>query len=539
MQKVVILIPTYNELENINLLVPEIFALHPDVRALVIDDNSPDGTSNAVRTLMKQYPNLALLTRMSKDGLGVAYKAGIAQVLKDPEITHVVTMDADGSHPAEYLRALFSFINTNELVIGSRYVVGGGIEGWEMWRFFLSKFGNLYARTITMLPIKDITAGFMVFSADTLRKIDFTCMQASGYSFLMELKFIVFHTMHGKVTEVPILFKNRREGESKISRHIINEGLKTPWRLTARRIMNKRVVKIKFSIMQGGSPIRCIACGSDKYSPYSMKGEYTLYQCSDCGHVVVLPIPENLSEVYDGEYFTGAKKGFGYVSYDRDKEPMHAVFEKSLIEAESLLGGVGTLVDVGAATGFFIKIALSRGWNSAGVELSAFAAKKARDSGLDVRTGTLIQNYFPQKSADLVTLWDVIEHMPNPVEDLEQVRKVLRKDGILLINTPDVGSLYARILKSRWHLIVPPEHIHYFNKKSIRLLLEESGFRVESISTMDKSFTLEYVVQILARWLDVSFIQYLVEWLENHPTIGRLSMYINLRDNMFIVARKI
>ena len=235
MQKTVILIPTYNERENIERLIPEICTLHPDVHVLVIDDNSPDGTGEAIRTLVQRYPQLSLLARPMKQGLGEAYKAGMARVLKNPEVTVVMTMDADGSHAAEYIAAMRKVGETHDLVIGSRYVPGGGIENWERWRYFLSRWGNFYARTITGLPIQDMTAGFMHIHADVLRKVDFSRMRASGYAFLMELKFRITNTLRGSVAEVPIIFKSRRGGESKISNHIIREGLKTPWLIRFKR----------------------------------------------------------------------------------------------------------------------------------------------------------------------------------------------------------------------------------------------------------------------------------------------------------------
>ncbi len=235
MNKTVVLLPTYNERDNISLIVEEIFKIDPALRVLVIDDSSPDGTGEAVRSLMGTYPNLALLSRPGKDGLGEAYKAGMLQVIKDESVDRVVTMDADGSHAAQYLRDLLSASEKYDLVIGSRYVKGGGIENWEKWRYTLSQVGNLYARTIMGLPIKDLTAGFMCFRTNLLRKVDFSHIRASGYAFQMELKFCAAHTLKCNVKEVPIIFKARREGESKISRHIIREGLKTPWRLFYRR----------------------------------------------------------------------------------------------------------------------------------------------------------------------------------------------------------------------------------------------------------------------------------------------------------------
>jgi dolichol-phosphate mannosyltransferase len=233
MSKSVVLTPTYNERENIALIVPEIFARCPDVHVLVIDDSSPDGTADVVREMMKQYKNLSLLSRPRKQGLGEAYKAGMEKVLVDADVERVITMDADGSHDAEYLPALISA--AEDLAIGSRYVRGGSIENWEKWRYALSAGGNLYARTLTGLPIMDLTSGFMSYRASKLRQVDFSQIHASGYAFLMEMKFAMVRTLHGSAKEVPIIFRSRREGESKISRHIISEGLKTPLKLFKKR----------------------------------------------------------------------------------------------------------------------------------------------------------------------------------------------------------------------------------------------------------------------------------------------------------------
>lgn len=236
MSKTVILLPTYNERENIGMIVPEIFAAHPDIHVLVIDDNSPDGTGEEVRGLMHNYPNLHLLARPGKQGLGVAYMHGIADTLKDVDVDRIVMMDADGSHAVEYLAPILEASREYALVIGSRYTKGGGIENWEKWRYLLSRYGNFYARTLTGLPARDLTAGFLCFQRGLLDQMNLERIGASGYAFLMDLKFHAIHDCGASVKEVPIIFKSRREGESKISHHIIREGLKTPLRLFLRRI---------------------------------------------------------------------------------------------------------------------------------------------------------------------------------------------------------------------------------------------------------------------------------------------------------------
>lgn len=236
----IILIPTYNEKENIKLIVIEIFNFLPEVKILVIDDNSPDGTAAAVKLLRGKYHNLSLLERQHKTGLGDAYKDAMSKVVKDKQIRSIITMDADGSHSAEYLKDFLDNISQYDLIIGSRYVKGGGVVNWERWRRYLSMFGNLYVKIFTGLPINDFTSGFMCIKKEFLENLDLNRIGSSGYSFLIELKFYLIHEFKVRVYEVPIIFKSRREGESKISRQIIREGIKTPLRLFLKRLWNKK-----------------------------------------------------------------------------------------------------------------------------------------------------------------------------------------------------------------------------------------------------------------------------------------------------------
>ena len=238
--KDVILLPTYNEYENIQWIIPKIFDTVPDVYIMVIDDNSPDGTAKVVKELMLKYKRLSILERKCKTGLGNAYKDGIQRILKDPDVYSVITMDADGSHDPKYLIDFLELIRKKkyDMVIGSRYIKDGGIEDWEFWRKKLSSLGNLYARFWTGLRVRDITAGFTCVKRDFLDKIDFSEISSGGYAFIMEYKFYMFHKLSANIKEVPIIFKSRREGESKINNFIIREGLKIPISLFFYRVKN-------------------------------------------------------------------------------------------------------------------------------------------------------------------------------------------------------------------------------------------------------------------------------------------------------------
>ena len=236
MSRDVILLPTYNERENVQLIIPELFNRYPAIHVHVIDDNSPDGTADVVRSLMNTYPHLSLLLRSKKEGLGVAYRHGMQDVMAWDDVARVLTMDADGSHDVSYVGALLEAAKTHDLVIGSRYRDGGGIDEWESWRFALSRYGNLYARLLTGLPLTDLTAGFVCYSIALLRKINLENLTASGYAFQIDIKYAAVREAGARVVEVPIVFKRRREGESKISRHIISEGLLTTLKIFLRRM---------------------------------------------------------------------------------------------------------------------------------------------------------------------------------------------------------------------------------------------------------------------------------------------------------------
>jgi dolichol-phosphate mannosyltransferase len=230
MKNITIIIPTYNERENVKKLIPEIFKHAPRVSVIVVDDNSPDQTGEAVEELSNHFPKLSLFSRKSKEGLGRAYSDAFKKCVVDSSIEAVVMMDADFSHHPSYLPTLFKAGKEHDLVVASRYVKGGKTEGWELWRRLLSFWGNFYSRFVTGLPVKDTTGGFNFIKTSMLQKIDLNSFDNSGYAFQIELKHELV-SKGAKVIEIPIVFKNRLEGESKISNHIIREGILAPWKI--------------------------------------------------------------------------------------------------------------------------------------------------------------------------------------------------------------------------------------------------------------------------------------------------------------------
>lgn len=225
MDKIVI-IPTYNESENIESILKAVFELEGDFHVLIVDDGSPDGTADIVRLLQQTYTNrLFLEERRGKLGLGTAYIHGFKWSLRNG-YEFIFEMDADFSHNPKDLVRLYDACKNQgaDVAIGSRYVKGGGVINWPADRIALSKGGSLYTRIITWMPIKDPTAGFMCYTAKVLESIDFESITFVGYAFQIEMKFASWK-LGFKIKEVPIVFQDRTKGQSKMNKGIVKEGI--------------------------------------------------------------------------------------------------------------------------------------------------------------------------------------------------------------------------------------------------------------------------------------------------------------------------
>ncbi|MBI5816337.1 MAG: polyprenol monophosphomannose synthase [Nitrospinae bacterium] len=229
-QKVLIIIPTYNEAENVEKLAGAIHSHVPSARILVVDDNSPDGTAVIVEKMKELDPEkMDILRRPGKMGLGSAYIAGFKYALaRDFDV--VFEMDADFSHNPAYLPKFLEEIKRADLVLGSRYVEGGGVENWPLLRKMISIGGSVYSRTILNIPIHDVTGGFKCFRRRTLEAIDLDAVRSEGYSFQIELTYRV-HKKGLKIKEIPIVFTDRVGGKSKMSWKIFLEAIFRVWQI--------------------------------------------------------------------------------------------------------------------------------------------------------------------------------------------------------------------------------------------------------------------------------------------------------------------
>jgi len=230
--KAIVVIPTYNEKENIPRLIPEILNVDEGFNVLVIDDNSPDGTGKIVDEFVEKFPNrVSVLHRKGKLGFSSAYIEGFQQALKIEDVDYIFSMDADFSHNPKYLKSFIKELEDYDVVIGSRYMNGTvSVVNWPIKRLILSRFANLYAQIVTGLKVSDCTAGFVGYRRRVLETINFQAILSDGYGFLIEMKYRAQKKGY-KLTEIPIIFEERRSGQSKISKQIIFEALFVVWRL--------------------------------------------------------------------------------------------------------------------------------------------------------------------------------------------------------------------------------------------------------------------------------------------------------------------
>ncbi len=230
--KSIIIIPTYNEKENIGKLIEEIRKLNKDFHVLIIDDNSPDSTGRIADGLTGKHSEVSVIHRPGKLGLGTAYITGFKYALES-NYDLVLTMDADFSHQPGFLIDLLEKAKEYDLVIGSRYIEDGGIQNWPFYRLILSRGANIYVRMVTRLPIFDSTGGFNCYRRKILEKIDLDTIISDGYAFQIEMKYRLWKKGFS-LKEVPITFIDRTHGTSKISKRIIFQAFFLVWKLRKR-----------------------------------------------------------------------------------------------------------------------------------------------------------------------------------------------------------------------------------------------------------------------------------------------------------------
>lgn len=237
MPKALVIIPTYNEAQNVEKIITEVLQQADIVEVLIVDDNSPDGTADLVKKIMENNPRVHLIQREKKMGLGTAYVAGFKYAIQH-QFDFVFEMDADFSHNPKEIPVMLSKMDGCDLLIGSRYVKGVNVVNWPMKRLMLSYSANIYTRLITGMPVHDATAGFKCYKRKVLESIDLDAIRSNGYAFQIETNFLAWKKGF-VIKEMPIVFVDRRVGVSKMNKKIVYEAAFMVWKLKARSILNK------------------------------------------------------------------------------------------------------------------------------------------------------------------------------------------------------------------------------------------------------------------------------------------------------------
>jgi dolichol-phosphate mannosyltransferase len=231
--KALVIIPTFNERENLPLIVPDVLARDVRLSVLVVDDNSPDGTGQLAGQMAEANPRVHVLHRPSKSGLGRAYLAGFRWAL-ERDYDRIFEMDADFSHNPKHLPEFLKASENADVVLGSRYISGVNVVNWPMGRLLLSYYANMYARLVTGLPVRDSTGGFKCFRREVLKAINLDSVHSNGYAFQIEMSFRAWKKGF-RIREIPIVFTDREQGHSKMSKRIVREAV---WMVPKLRLMS-------------------------------------------------------------------------------------------------------------------------------------------------------------------------------------------------------------------------------------------------------------------------------------------------------------
>jgi len=237
LDRILVIIPTYNEATNLPLIVPQVLTQDPRIEVLVVDDNSPDGTGDVVDRMAQSESRIHALHRQAKEGLGRAYLAGFRWGLAQ-HFDAMFEMDADFSHDPSFIPSFLQAIEDADLVLGSRYSTGVNVINWPISRLLLSLAANLYARIITGLPLSDSTGGFKCFRRGVLEAIDLDHVRSNGYAFQIEMSFRAWRKGF-RLKEIPIIFHDRVEGHSKMSKRIVREAIWMVWWLRLQALFGR------------------------------------------------------------------------------------------------------------------------------------------------------------------------------------------------------------------------------------------------------------------------------------------------------------
>ena len=491
---------TYNEADNVENLLNEIFSHLPDVDILIVDDHSPDGTGPLLDQLAAKNSRIHVVHRPSKLGLGTAHLLAMKYALHH-NYEHLITMDADFSHNPKYLTIMKQLLEDNDFVIGSRYAKGGRCD-YGLVRTLISRTANTLARYLLGIPTHEATTSYRGFSVDLLRQMDLNSIWSDGYSFFMESIFVV-RLATRKLAEFPIHFEDRRAGTSKISKREIFKAIYNIFRLFYRRLF-----VIPFAVYQPNADIEkdppCENCNSLFHmemfpAKYAANEDASIYQCTSAGHRTHGRILKCLhcglvfnETRHDAEKLLDFYSDVEDPTYLKNIDSRFKTFRYNFEKIKPRLPASGKLLDIGSYRGVSLKVAHENGFETLGVEPSKWAARYSEEVIQErVFQGTLRDLPAEEGPFDVITMWDVMEHLPHPVEEMKRIHSRLKPGGVFVFSTLFIDNWYPKIMKERWPWYMDM-HLFYFTLDALSQLLTKAGLELVHHQKYTHIITLEY-----------------------------------------------
>jgi len=523
--KILVFIATYNEKQNISDLFYNITKISPEYDVLIIDDNSTDGTKENLEKLNATHTCLTVIHRPRKMGVGSAHRAAMVYALKN-KYEELVTMDADFSHSPNTIPQMLDQLKTSDFVIGSRYMKGGKSDytGYRKW---VSLVANHVARIILGIKIHECTTSFRAFRVALFNSINLSVIKSNGYSFFLECVNEI-NCINVEITEVPIHFKDRLHGESKIPKTEIFRSIYKLSKLFLSRLYKKQTYLINPAEINSSCYLCNSQCVVEVNHGNTNNDDYEAeaYRCTSLEHKskpqVLNCLICDLSFVPESSYPKDVETIYSEVqdpTYLLNKRSRYKTFHESLTQISPFLPDKGTLLEVGSYCGFFLDTFKNKynNWECIGVEPSKWASEYARSQlKINTRTGTIENNIKDLPSDfDTVVAWDVLEHLKDPSAFLIQINSIMKLNGILCFSTLDIDNWFPKLMGKHWPWLMEM-HLFYYKTDTTEQLLNKAGFKIL------KSEKYKHYVSI--HYLAGKIIAILPSWLEKTLSIARRAM---------------
>ncbi|MDD9967603.1 MAG: methyltransferase domain-containing protein [Myxococcales bacterium] len=543
MSTICVFFPTYNEAGNVQPLVRGIHEQLPDARILVVDDASQDGTAELLDGMAAEDSSLEVIHRPRKLGVGSAHKLAMLKA-RDRGDRALITMDADFSHHPRYLPTMVERLNHSEFVTGSRYAPGGRCD-YGPYRQLVSRTANLAARGALGLRLAENTTLYRGFTRSLLARLPIDRIKSDGYSFAVESLFEVA-AITSALDEFPIHFEDRLHGDSKISKKEIYKAIATIGRLGLERVNPRSTRGVLPTAPRKRSA--CVGChstynlelyaaregqathGAYSVSSHSKRTHGRILSCLQCGLIYMEPrltadeLVRAYEEVEDQAYLEHAAARV-------------QTFEFNLRQVEHHLAGGDRVLDVGSHCGVFLKVAEERGIDITGVEPSRWAVDAARQlTSQPIVHGTVADLPPQTRPFDVVTMWDVLEHLYDPEAELRRIGAVLKPGGTLMLSTLMIDNWFPRLMGRSWPWLMDM-HLYYFTQGSLADMLGRAGFRIVESRSYCHIITLDYLMTKLGS-LGVPGVESLGRLLEQTRP-GKALIPFRFGDIQLFVCKKV